>query len=50
MLELKHFKEFNELSDYETYINGSLILPNVSFVSQNKDVYYKKAEPSLLNI
>ncbi len=38
-MELKYFKEFNTKSDYDTYINGDPILPNVSFV--NQDVYYE---------
>ena len=44
MIILKHFKEFKTYSDYKTYINGSPVLPNVSFVSQ--DVYYKDGEPT----
>ena len=43
MSKLKHFKEFETYSEYETYINGNPMLPNVSFVSQ--DVYYKDGEP-----
>ena len=36
---LKYFKEFATKTEYDTYINGSPILPNVSFV--NMDVFYK---------
>ena len=36
---LKYFKEFATESEYDTYINGSPILPNVSFVKM--DVFYK---------
>ena len=43
-MELKYFKEFNTKSDYDTYINGDPILPNVSFVGQ--DVYYKDGVPT----
>ena len=44
MLELKHFKEFQSKNDYDSYINGSPILPNVSFVGQDKEVYYKNGK------
>ena len=44
MAKLKHFKEFETYSEYETYINGSPVLPNVSFVGQ--DVYYKDGVPT----
>jgi len=40
---LKYFKEFNSKSEYDTYINGDPLLPNVSFVSQ--EVYYKDVPP-----
>ena len=43
MSKLKHFKEFETYSEYETYINGKPMLPNVSFVGEN--VYYKDGEP-----
>ena len=46
MAELKHFKEFQSINDYDTYINGNPILPNVSFVGENQDVYYKNGEPT----
>ena len=44
MSKLKHFKEFETYSEYETYINGSPVLPNVSFVGH--DVYYKDGVPT----
>ena len=34
MAKLKHFKEFETYSEYETYINGKPMLPNVSFVGE----------------
>ena len=44
MSKLKHFKEFETYGEYETYINGNPMLPNVSFVGEN--VYYKDGVPT----
>ena len=44
MSKLKHFKEFETYDEYETYINGKPMLPNVSFVGEN--VYYKDGVPT----
>jgi len=44
MSKLKYFKEFETYGEYETYINGKPILPNVSFVGEN--VYYKDGIPT----
>ena len=36
---LTYFKDFNTIEEYEAYIEGTPVLPNVGFV--NMDVYYK---------
>ena len=39
MIELTHFKRFDNLSDYINYIADNPSLPNVSFVGDHRDVY-----------
>ncbi len=45
MGNLIHFKDFETISEYETYINGSPILPNVSIVGD--DIYFTDGEPPI---
>ena len=40
MSELTYFKRFDNLSDYINYIADDPTLPNVSFVGEDRDVYY----------
>lgn len=39
MAELTYFKKFSTKNDYDTYIGGSPVLPNVSIVA-NEDIYF----------
>ena len=43
MANLTYFKKFSTKSDYDTYIGGDPVLPNVSIVA-NEDVYFKDGE------
>ena len=37
---MKYIKKFNNSSEYEEYAQGDMILPNVSYCSDNHQVYY----------
>ena len=42
----KHLKKFDTHTEYETYIEGeNVILPNVSYCDDNKDVHYNPIPP-----
>lgn len=43
MANLTYFKKFDTKSDYDAYIDGTPVLPNVSIVA-NEDVYFKDSE------
>lgn len=43
MANLTYFKKFGTKSDYDSYIAGDPVLPNVSIVA-NEDVYFKDGE------
>ena len=43
MANLTYFKKFDTKSDYDAYIGGEPVLPNVSIVA-NEDVYFKDGE------
>ena len=45
MSGLVYFKRFNTENEYNSYIEGTPVLPNVSFVGINREVYYKNSEP-----
>ena len=51
---MKYLKYFPLVSEYDTYINGEPIFPNVSFVDENGQVYFNtgggKLDPALLEI
>jgi hypothetical protein len=43
MANLTYFKKFDTKNDYDAYIGGTPVLPNVSIVA-NEDVYFKDGE------
>lgn len=43
MANLTYFKKFETKNEYDTYIGGTPVLPNVSIVA-NEDVYFKDGE------
>lgn len=51
---MDYLKLFENVSEYDAYINGDPLLPNVSFVNENGTVYYNKLggklDPALLDI
>ena len=42
---MKYLKRFKTHSDYEEYINGGAVLPNVSYCKEERDVHYNPTPP-----